>query len=129
MTKANRPLESFDPELLQLLSKGAREVIIFSALNKGPKGSPAFELELKRFAALRQRLHQLRYRLSELSDPRAPALYKCFVSIPGKHSPDFGKMIIQPRDNAFGDLMSQAGISSPDLPPDFSLEGGENDPK
>ena len=122
MTRIITPLSSFDPALFALWERAASkgETIIFRAQDKGDVGTPAFQAELRRFVALRQRLESLRTALKREGDPRGEEFQSaiCRVrSLPSQE--DYGTFYLEPRDGRFGDLLSRAGAVVPHMSEDF----------
>ena len=121
--RSSLPLESFSPELTALLLAGCTRRIVFDAGAKGPRGTPEFLSELSRFRLLRKRLWALRARLHDLGDASGRQFYRCQITIgEDANRPNFGQMILEPRDNQFADLLTAAGAKVPELPPDFDLD-------
>jgi len=120
MTDPAPPLTSYDPDLIALWDAGTRRELRWSALDAGPRDSPAFADRMSTFFRLRLRLHKLRKRLSRDNDPRAAKFYKAEVVFRNHPShTDYGTLIIRPRDLSFSPLLREAGIQQPSIDDSF----------
>ncbi len=117
MTKVDTPIESFDARLVNLWQRAAGgETIRFDAREKGAEGSSEFTAELKSFIAMRQRLESLRFQMKKRGDARGTEFYKAKCTVGMRpNAPNYGLLVLEPRDAAFSHLLDKAGASVPPL--------------
>jgi hypothetical protein len=125
--KAKQPLESFDPRMIPLLLKGARERVVIPFLGKGGKSLAH---------SFQRRLHTLRARMRHENHEHAKTVTKCTTRLfwgerafleglttdprfPGDATGNrYGAyLVLEPTDSKFDSILSQIdlGVEAPKL--------------
>jgi len=105
MTRAKKlTVDSFGPELLALLIAGAKErkAVPFPDTPDGKKGA----------VVLRHRLNTLRSTMRKTNHDQAQLVDRAKITIEEDHI-----LVIEPHDSQFAEVIRQAGVELPDLPP------------